>query len=181
MNEGLIPRRYAKALYKFALEKGVDKRLYQLTANLVDAFTRQPALKEAVANPFVSAADKNQLLLTAAGAGTDDTVFTNFLRLLEENGRVDFIRDIAIAYREIYREHNNIYRVTVTSAQPLAEAEESRLKKLIQKHLNGATMEYNALVNPDLIGGFTVAINNEKLDASVANELKQLRLKLIQK
>lgn len=40
-------------------------------------------------------------------------------------------------------------------------------------------MEYHHRVDPSLIGGFTVTINNEKLDASVADELKQLRLKLL--
>ena len=30
MNEGLIPRRYAKALYKVAVERGDDRELYDL-------------------------------------------------------------------------------------------------------------------------------------------------------
>ncbi len=40
-------------------------------------------------------------------------------------------------------------------------------------------MEYSSRVNPDLIGGFTVTIDNRKLDASVSNELKQLRVSLL--
>ena len=40
-------------------------------------------------------------------------------------------------------------------------------------------MEYVSRVDPDLIGGFTVSIDNERLDASVRNELKQLRLNLL--
>lgn len=179
MDQGLIPRRYAKALYKFALEKGCDKRMYELTGALADAFAASPELREAVANPFVSAADKTKLLSTAAGAGKDDNVFADFVKLLVGNNRIEFVREIAIAYRDIYREHNNICRVTVTSAQPLAEPEEKRLKDLIEKHLGGARMEYTSKIDPALIGGFTVSVNNDKLDASVANELKQLRLKLI--
>ena len=30
MDQGLIPNRYAKALYKFALEKGAADRVYEL-------------------------------------------------------------------------------------------------------------------------------------------------------
>ena len=96
-----------------------------------------------------------------------------------QNGRLDAVRDIALAYIALYRRANNIRLVTVTSAAPLDAAEEKRLRALIQKHLGGATMEYETAVNPDLIGGFTVSIDNEKLDASVANELKQLRLSLL--
>ena len=54
MNEGLIPSRYAKALFKFALEKKSDERLYGLMKNLVKTFAGEAALQQAVANPFVS-------------------------------------------------------------------------------------------------------------------------------
>ena len=40
-------------------------------------------------------------------------------------------------------------------------------------------MEYSQRVDPDLIGGFVINIDNEQLDASISNELKQLRLKLL--
>ncbi|MDE7143946.1 MAG: F0F1 ATP synthase subunit delta, partial [Muribaculaceae bacterium] len=51
---------------------------------------------------------------------------------------------------------------------------------MMEKHLpDGATDEISLDVDSALIGGFTVAVDNERLDASVANELKQLRLKLL--
>ena len=156
MNEGLIPSRYAKALFEFAGENNADKRIYDMMHKL-------------------------EPLTTAAGASTDDKVYARFLQLLVDNNRLAAMRDIALAYMKIYRREHKIYLVNVTSAAPFAPAEEERLKKLIERHLNGGTMEYNHSVDPDLIGGFVVNINNEKLDASIANELKQLRLKLLSK
>lgn len=179
MNEGLIPSRYAKALFEFAQEKNADTRLYGLMKNLVDSFGAAPQLRQTVANPFVADADKIRLLSTAAGADGSDPVFADFMRLLVENNRLPVVRDIALAYLRIYREKHHIYLVSVTSAAPMDEADENRLKSLIERHLNGAAMEYSHFVDPDLIGGFVVNINNEKLDASVANELEQLRLKLL--
>ena len=55
----------------------------------------------------------------------------------------------------------------------------SRLKSLVEKHLGDATVEFTKDVDPDLIGGFVVTVNSERLDASVSNEIKQLRLKLL--
>lgn len=188
MNEGLIPNRYAKALYKFACEKGADQGLYRLLGNLVKSFADNSALLDAVANPFVADEKKIQLLQTAAKAGgekeaeTDNLTagaYADFLKLLKQNKRLPMTRDIAIAYREIYRRQNRIYRVTIVSAQPLDSSEETRLKNLVASHLDGGKMEYTFRVDSDLIGGFTVDIDNERLDASVKNELKQLRLKLL--
>lgn len=179
MNQGLIPSRYAKALFEYASEKGADERVYKLMQTLERSFVAEPSMQQVVANPFVPAPDKVKLLTSAAGAEPKDEVYARFMQLLVDNNRLDSARDIALAYMKIYREAHCIYLVTVTSAAPMGAAEEDRLKALIGRHLDGGTMEYHHRVDPDLIGGFTVSINNEKLDASVADELKQLRLKLL--
>lgn len=179
MNEGLIPRRYAKALLKFAVEKHADKRVYELMTNLARSFAANPPLDSTMANPFIAPDKKVDLLMTAAGADASDEVYGDFLKLLRSNNRLPLARAIAMAYAEDFRKANNIYRVEVTAAAPMMAAGEERLKKLILSHLKGGTMEYDFKVNPDLIGGFTVNIGSERLDASVRNELEQLRHKLL--
>ena len=179
MNEGLIPHRYAKALYKVAVERGEDRALYDLCGRLADAFAEEPTIQQTVANPFVSDADKLKLLMTAAGATDKDHTYCDFLKLLADNRRIDFAGAVARDYRAIYRFQNNIYRVDVVSAAKLDPSEEERLKKLIENRLDGGKMEYTSSVDPSLIGGFTVNIDNRSLDASVKNQLKQLRLALL--
>ena len=179
MNEGLIPRRYAKALYEFAKEKGESERVYGLMKNLTDSFAREESLQTVMGNPFVGNADKVGLLKTAANAGKEDLAFADFLSLLTTNKRLDMARGIALAYLDIYRKTNNIYPVEVVTASVLSVEDETRLKSLIVSHLNGGTMEYSHRIEAGLIGGFVINIGSERLDASINNELKQLRLKLL--
>lgn len=190
MNEGLIPKRYAKALHKFACEKGADLGLYRLMGNLSRSFADNPALDTTVANPFVGDDEKIGLLRTAsavsdvpakatATVANEAATFADFLKLLKENKRLPMAGAIARAYCDIYRKENRIYRVTVVSAKPLDAPEQKRLLKLIESHLDGGKMESSFSTDAELIGGFTVDIDNERLDASVKNELKQLRLKLL--
>lgn len=181
MNDGLIPRRYAKALLKYAQEKGADKRMYLLMQTLAASFDSEPELCKAITNPFVDAASKTKLLTTASGATDKDTVFADFIKLLLENNRIDIIRMAALAYLELYRKANNIFLVEITSAAPLGDSEMKRLRDIIEKHVGDSTVEYHTAVDPDLIGGFVVKIDSERLDASVKNELKQLRLNLLSK
>lgn len=164
-----------------ACERGNAERVYRLMQTLSGAFAAEPDLDKAVTNPFVSNDDKLKLLGTAAGAMADDTTFTDFLKLLIDNRRIDMIRLMAIAYEDIYRKENNIRRVNVVAAAQLAPEQEKRLKDLIEKHLGDAKMEYETSVDPDLIGGFVVNIDSERLDASVKNEIKQLRQSLLSK
>ena len=179
MNDGLIPRRYAKALLKVAVERHDDKRVYELSNTLCDSFASCPALQDTLSNPFIAPDKKIELLTPASGASASDATFVDFLQLLKKNERLDIAFGIARAYCDDYRKANNIYRVTVTAAAPMGEAEETRLKKLVTSHLKGGTMEYTFKIDPELIGGFTVTIDSEKLDTSVKNQLKQLQLKLL--
>ncbi len=181
MDNGLIPRRYAKALYEVASDRGLADKLYEKMRLLESAFASEPKLGAAMRNPFVSDADKEALILAACGGQAGDVMMDDLIRVLKTNRRLDLVREIASAYQKVYREANNIYRVKVISAAPMPDAELARLKKLITAHLNGAKMEFATEVDPELIGGFVIDIDNERLDASVKNELKQLRLKLLNK
>ena len=159
MNEGLIPRRYAKALYKVGADRGDNDALYARMKALDAAFADTPGMKDVVSNPFVPTDDQIALLCSAVSV---------------------VVREIAAAYLDVYRKAKNIKLVKVTSAAPLSADSEARLRKLIASHLGGATMEYSGTTDPALIGGFTVTVDSERLDASIRNDLKELRLKLIQ-
>lgn len=181
MNEGLIPRRYAKALYKVAVERKCDSRIYELMQALAAAFAASGDLRSLITNPFVDASDKIAALTAAAGAASDDVTFADFLKLLVQNRRINLSGQVANAYVDLYCEEHNIRRVEVTSAVALDPEVEARIKKVVEEHLHGALMEFSTKVDPDLIGGFIVTVDNERLDASMRNRLKEIRLSLLNK
>ena len=178
MNQGLIPRRYATALYKVDLERGTSGRSYGLMTALAEAFAANRDMQAVMSNPFVDAADKIRIPKTAAGAQDDDTTFNDFLKLLSENRRIDMTALIALSYCDIYRNANNIRRVQAVSATKLDEKTMDRIKELINKHIGNATMEFTTAVDPSIIGGFVINIDNTRLDSSVSAELDRLRLAL---
>ena len=179
MNEGLIPGRYAKALYKVADERNCAERMYELMHTLSRQLILCSDIQSVISNPFVSDSDKTQLIITAAGATDSDTTFRDFLKLLETKHRIGFLSHIALAYETIYRKQNDIHRVEVVSAAPLDKTVEDRIKALVQKQLKGAKMEYESVIDPSIIGGFIINIDNERLDASLDTQLKEIRQNLI--
>lgn len=182
MNDGLIPKRYAKALFKAAGNPATQKQLYGLMKNLASSATEYPGLIQVIRNPYQAVDDKLRLLFTAAGTTAEESPrYADFLELLVRNNRLELVQSIALAYLQLYRQENNIKVVTVTSASQLDATSLERLKKLIQAHLGDASMEFSSSVDPSLTGGFVVTVDNERLDASISNELKQLRLKLLSK
>lgn len=178
MSNGLIPRRYAKALYKYAEEKGTTDAVYGTMSALAESFRQNPDLQKVLANPYVDAADKQRLLTSAAGTDAP-TGYEDFVRLLIHNKREDYAYLIALEYCDLYRKLNHIARVKVTSAAPLADSQLAKIRNIINNAYKGYTVELTTAVDPSLIGGFVIDADNNRLDASLSNELDQIRLNLL--
>lgn len=177
MNDGLIPNRYAKALYKFAEQLGQQTEVYGQMKSLEAAFASSRELKQVVNNPFVPVGKKQSLLLAAAGAQPGGPL-DKFILLVDRNNRVEFLRAMAVSYIKLYRTVNGIAQVKVETAAKLPDTEIQKIVALVEKQLNGQTLELSSSVNPDLIGGFRITVDTLELDASVKNEIEKLRLKL---
>ena len=67
----------------------------------------------------------------------------------------------------------------VATTIELGDDEISGIMDVVKRQLGGKTMEQTVRVDADLIGGFTVNVDGMVLDASIKNELKKLRLKLL--
>lgn len=178
MNDGLIPQRYAKALYKLAEDKGNAAAVYEEMKHVADAFQSNAELNKVLSNPFVSREDKENLLLAAAGGKVEDD-YRSFVKLILDHDREEFAREMAIAFRDIYRRNNKISSVTLTTAANLSETQLQKIKNIVASAFPDHTLEWNFKVNPDLIGGFVVDVDSSRLDASISNELEQLRTNLL--
>lgn len=178
MVSGLIPHRYAKALYKFALESNTTAEVYEEMKRVVDSFRSNPELEKVLSNPFVDAADKEKVLLSAAGEkpGND---YRRFVKLILDHKREEFAYLMALAYRDIYRKENKISQVRITTAVELPEAEMKKLRAVVENSFKDTRFEYSSEVDPDLIGGFVIDVDSTRMDASVSGELEQLRQNLL--
>lgn len=178
MNEGLIPGRYAKALYKYASEQGESDAVYGQMKTLAASYAWSPALKKAVENPFLPFADKEKVLLSASAAEQGGCV-AKFIKLVIGHNREEFLRGIALAYQKIYRQVNGIAQVEIVTAAKLGSDKIKKIVETVSKQLEGKTIEQTERVDESLIGGFVVRVDSVVLDASIKNELKKLRLKLL--
>ena len=179
MNDGLIPNRYAKALFKLSQERGDTSQVYNEMKHLDVAYAAEPGLKKSVNNPFLPVADKLKLLCAASRAKIDSTA-AQFMELVIKNNRIDFLRAIALSFMKQYRELNGIAKVEVVTATKLGDDEINAIVDVVKEQLGGKTIELTKSVNPDLIGGFTVDVDSRVLDASVKSQLEKLRLRLAQ-
>ena len=176
MQSGLIPHRYAMALYKYAAETKKTREVYEEMKTFIKSYLANPGMDKVLSNPFVKAADKRAVLLAAAGKPGED--FQRFVTLILDHRREEFAILMALAYRDIYRTENHISQVRITTAAQLPEAEMKKLRSVVEKSFGGVTFEYEYSVDPALIGGFVIDVDSTRMDASLSGELEQLRQNL---
>lgn len=177
MISGLIPHRYARALFKFAGDTGKQKEVYAEMNNVIEVFRTNPGMERVLSNPFVDSDDKRRILLAAAGEkpGND---YQRFVSLILDHKREEFAQLMALAYRDIYRTENKISQVRITTAAQLPDEEMQKLKSVVQNAFKDRSFEWQTSVNPDIIGGFIIDVDTTRMDASICNELEQLRQNL---
>ncbi len=178
MNDGLIPNRYAKAIYKLALENGDCDETYEHLKMLVNRNFAVDEFKRVMRNPTIPDEDKGRMMALAIEVKPGSSI-DKFIPLIIKNNRAEFVRKIALSYLKLYREQHNIARVSISTASQLPDKEIQDIVGIVQNMLKGYTLEVDTTVDPELIGGFTVTVGDLLLDASVKNELKKLRLKLL--
>ena len=179
MDNGRISVRYARALFQTAQEQGCEDAVYdgltRLAHNYLLAITQ---FNEVLADPIVEREEKVKLVEMAVGEPLHDSL-KQFIAFVADQKREDKMFLIAMKYMEMYREKHNILSTQVTTATELTEESYDKIKAFI-KQTFGADAEMEVHIDPNLIGGFILDIENTRMDASVAGQLNALKNKLKQ-
>ena len=178
MNQGLISRRYASALWMYAKKNGQEDRVYAETNLLNSSFTKYARLKRVLSTPILSREKKLAVVTMIAGENVSE-VFRNFLQLLFANKRDEFLRTICLSYETIYLKEKKILKASLITAIPVDATMEQRIIQKIEKS-TGHTIHMAAEVNPAILGGCIITVDTWRLDSSVTTQLKQIKESLLE-
>ena len=153
MNQGTVASRYARAFLALVEESGRGEQVFaQVRALLADP--------SSVPQPFEE--DLGRLVL-----------------LLKRNRRTDCLKFILHDFIRLYCEKERILIVRLSSAVP-SPGLEGRVESLLTEK-TGCRVILESKVDPALLGGFVIELENEMLDASVRTQIDRIRRQLVQK
>ncbi|MFV0417338.1 MAG: F0F1 ATP synthase subunit delta [Dysgonomonas sp.] len=177
MNEGMISKRYAKALLLFAKDNKSEDTVYSEMKQLASVLMREPKLRMAMDNPVVNVEDKKNLIKTAVG-GNISKELIRFIELVLKNKREKYLQNIALSYIDLYCEAKGINTGKLVTATPVDASVKEKMKSLLQK-IKPGNLDFETSVDPDLEGGFILYIDDYRLDASVKTQLKRIKQQFI--
>jgi ATP synthase F1 delta subunit len=102
----------------------------------------------------------------------------NVAAVLVDNGRLELLHDVSVAYAELAAEQERILDIEVTTAVELGPAQVQQLQQSIEQ-ATGLSARLEAKIDPAIIGGIVLRARGVLLDASVQRELDEIHRALI--
>ena len=169
----LIAERYSDALISIA-EQGeltYDKICAELML-IRETLDQSKDLSEILVNPIVSIENKKEII-DKVFTGEINVLILNFLKVLIDKNRFDAFEDIFEFFNKSIDKINNLKRVQVTSAIEMSEELKNKLKSKLEAKLH-ASVIIEPDVNPEIIAGLVIKIEDNVIDMSLKHKLENL-------
>jgi F-type H+-transporting ATPase subunit delta len=177
MDENKISVRYAKALFSIAVEQKLLDEVKNDVDLIYQTIGNVPELKSVLGNPVFKTSDKLGLFKEIF-AGKVNSITFSFLKLVLSNNRESYLESISRNFLALYRINAGYKSAVISSAFALDSVTVEQFRQLIRNKFK-TEVEITCNVNPDLIGGFILRVDDQQLDASVSAKLKGLKQELI--
>ncbi|MBZ5736587.1 F0F1 ATP synthase subunit delta [Nocardioides mangrovi] len=138
--------------------------------------TAHPDLRDALANPARSRADKSALL----DGLLDGKASTATVALAKQalGGTYRTLTAALATYRQVAAQASGQAVATVRVVTPLSDADRARLGEALSKQY-GKNVHLNEVVDPGVLGGMRVEIGDDVIDGTVSSRLDDARRKLV--
>jgi len=173
-----VARVYAEALLNAADKQGQSDDVVEGLDSLIrDLFQAEPQLEAFLTSSAIGRERKAQVI-DKVFENKASVLFVDFLKVLNQHERLNLLRPILAAAKELRDERAKRIRVQVRSAVPLANDQENRLRQQLREALKLDPVLQMA-VDPELLGGVVVRVGDWLYDASVRARLESIRNQLI--
>lgn len=174
MKNPVLVKRYTQGLVGALKDEAEFVAASRELVEFQDLLSGHGALKETLANPFVAARKKAQVIRDVlARSGFSDKT-SRFILLLLEHGRLDLLGDTMEVLPIIWNERRGVATFEVRSVVTLAESQKQRLQAELER-LEGRPVFLRYSIDPALVAGFALQKGNVIYDASVRGYLAKIK------
>lgn len=178
MRQIKVAQRYSKALFDLALETGKIEEVKN-DLDLIKGVGHKD-LSILLVSPVVSG-EKKTAIFDAIFSKHVQELTASFFKLVFTKGRSVAINEIIEAYADKYREHKGIKVVELTTAVEATDAVRAAVAEQLKgnKMLVGKTIQLKEKVDPSIIGGLIVQVDDKLFDASIKHDLQYIKRQFI--
>ena len=174
-------KRYATALFQAAQKAGTLDTVESNIEQVVGLMQQTPKLLDTWLSPLIPASRKRSLINALFGAGREDAISPltiAFLDLLVDKKREEVLESVARELRYLADTARHQVRATAVFAVEPTEAERIAITRSLEARMN-AHVQLSYHVDPGILGGVIVHLQDTLIDGSVRGTLERLREQLL--
>jgi len=171
-NAESIADNYARTLLELSEEAQRSEAILSEFQDFVSLMEKDAAFGNFMVNPAVDADDRRELL-EKHFRGKMDNLLLSALQVVNRRNRCELAPLICERYRLALEEARGEVDVYVTTAVELTSSLRDQITQAATA-VAGKKARLIEQVDPDILGGLVVRIEDEKLDSSVARQLNRL-------
>lgn len=177
MNDAGVAKRYAQALFMLAEETASIDKYGQDLGMVCEVIDSNAELKNVYTGvQFANMSKKN--VVTEIFKNDIDGNVLNFVLLLVDKMRAQYIFDIYKEYMHLVDEKNGIADATVYTAYPLKESDLDAIAKSLGEAV-GKTIRLKEVEDKSLLAGVKLQYGDRIIDGSAKARLESMRKRLV--
>jgi len=165
--------RYAKPLIDLSISKGVIENVYNDIKLFLDVCKQNFDFSLLLKNPIIPLDKKVSILETIFSKIIHPFTLKSFIKIIYNN-RDQILENVCKKYIELYNDHKLIQEVTILSAVIIYKSSIEKLEKKLSK-ITSKNICLNQQIDPNVIGGFILKIDDKMYDASYLTQLKKIK------
>lgn len=180
MEYSSIAKRYALSLTEavLTLNLSLEKTLSELNI-FIEIFNSEESLKQLLLNPSIGKQDKKEVLSKIFNKEEISPTTQNLFLVLLDKDRLSLITSIREEFSNQVQEAKKETIATVKSAVALSEKQTVRIKNKLMNLFNKKDVIIKTEIDPSLIGGITINIGSQRIDANVINSFKDFKKAIV--
>lgn len=168
-----LDRRYALALYEVAEKTGKVEEYLKDLRQICEVIDNNREFHEVIKHPQIGTKRKKHTFINIFKGHIDEELLS-FLLILIEKDRILFLREKLNEMEKIDLERKNTLKGIVKTTVSLKEDElNSLISKLEAKYNKKVILDQ--IIDPSILGGIYVRVNNEVIDGTVKLRLENLK------
>lgn len=171
-----ITSRYAEALYSLKKDKNSLESSQKEIKELIKVLKENPDFFVVLNSSYKEFEEKEQII-DKVFIGVDEEIKT-LIKIVVKNHRGQYLTEIFENYNSLVNEYRGVIEGLVYSTEPLSESQLAKLNSAIGK-IETRPVELKNIIDPSLIGGVKVVINDHIYDGSIKRHINDMKIALL--
>lgn len=170
-----VASRYAKSLLNLAVE---ENRLELVREDMesLQALLKQSKEFAAFMKSPVIQFNKKRSVLEKIFTGKLNDLTLKFMLILAGKQREGILSEVIFEFLDQYRKLKHVSIVKITTAVPMSESQMDALKRKLEASSIGFEhVEVTTIIDPEILGGYIVELDDNIYDASIRQKLAALK------